>query len=138
MEHRWGQRFSVAIDASLHIRPRSGPRRGRIVDISASGAFIRTNIPGAAPQIPLPLLSPVQVEIPVPTGNGHALLRLPACIVRRTKDGIGVEWCGAESLVVADLVAEYGVLAGAQSIRVISRPLAPGSIPAALPSSVST
>ncbi len=101
MEHRWGQRFNVAIEARLHLRQPYTARRGRVANISASGAFIQTNIP-------IPVLTCIQVEIQMPTDGARGSLRLPASVVRRTREGVGVEWCEAESFVIADVVASYG------------------------------
>ncbi len=108
MEHRWGQRFKVAIEARLHLRQPYAARRGRVVNISASGAFIQTNIA-------LPVLDCIQVEIQIPVEGGHASIRLPAGVVRRARDGVGVEWCEAESLVIAELVAVYAKPVTAQA-----------------------
>ncbi len=125
MEHRWGQRFKVAIEARLRLHQRLAAPRGRVASISASGAFIRTNMP-------IPVLTCIQVEIQMPASEGLARWSLPACVVRRTRGGIGVEWCDAESFVVADLVALYGKQAAAPMTRALvpvagaTPPLAPG------------
>jgi hypothetical protein len=100
MEHRWGQRFEVAFEVRLHLRSPYAPRRGSMVNISASGAFIGTNVA-------IPLLSWIQVELLIPVEVGQSPVLLPACVVRRTRKGIGVEWCEAESLVVANLVEKH-------------------------------
>lgn len=77
MEHRWGHRICVDIAAPL--RSRSGAVAvGRIVNISRSGALIRTN---AA----LPLFARVDIYL-----EGCSV---PSFVARVDGRDIGVEWC---------------------------------------------
>ncbi|MGA2187923.1 MAG: PilZ domain-containing protein [Steroidobacteraceae bacterium] len=77
MEHRWGKRISVDVPIRLRCRA-CGMAEGRIVNLSVSGALIRTN---AA----LSLLA--QVEILLDDGI------LPSYVTRIDGNGVGVEWC---------------------------------------------
>jgi hypothetical protein len=79
MEHRWGERYALERMVSLH----AGAWRvlARMENVSCSGAFLRCAVPSAGV---------VRIRIDLRQGPGAA--RLVAYIVRRTADGIGVEW----------------------------------------------
>jgi PilZ domain len=85
MEHRWGQRLTIDLAIRIAGRPYH-VRAARLVDLSASGAYIRV---GAD----LRPLSRIQIAIALP----HRLTRptpvVAAYVVRKGKDGLGVEWC---------------------------------------------
>jgi hypothetical protein len=83
MEHRWGQRQRVDLAIRVAGRPYN-VRPARLVDLSASGAYI------LVPQ-DLRLLSRVQIAIPLPLT--HPTPMIAAYVVRRGNDGVGVEWC---------------------------------------------
>ena len=86
MEHRWGERFTVDLAVRVAGRPYN-VRTGRLVDLSVSGAFIDV-------AADLRLLSRVQVAITaLPQRLGHPTPMIAAFIARRSKDGVGVEWC---------------------------------------------
>lgn len=86
MEHRWGARFTVDLAVRVAGRPYN-VRMGRLVDLSASGAFINV-------AADLRLLSRVQVAITaLPQRLAHPTPMIAAFIARSSKDGVGVEWC---------------------------------------------
>jgi hypothetical protein len=121
MEHRWGQRFEVSFDARLHLPSPNAPRRAVVRDISASGAFIEINTP-------LSLLSYIRVELRLPVDGGQSVM-LPACVVRHTRKGVGVEWCDAESLVVAELLSRHAKVSARSSSSPVVRLDAEATIP---------
>jgi PilZ domain len=84
MEHRLGQR--VVTDVPVRIVGAPGAlATGRLCDISVSGGFVRT-------RLRLPTLSLVEVTLP---GRGMTAeaRTVAGYVVRRTSNGIGVEWC---------------------------------------------
>jgi hypothetical protein len=84
MDHRWGRR--IACGSEVHLADASGQAgRGRMRDVSMSGAFIET---------PLALVLHGMVAVAVVRANGsQATLR--ANVVRRDATGVGVEWSDA-------------------------------------------
>jgi len=95
MEHRYGGRVSV--DLPVRLQRRGGDLvNGRIVNISRSGALIRTS---------LPLTSLAFVDI-------HLEGQIVASFVTRVEDhDIGVEWCN--SLPAIDAIALHTLHAAA-------------------------
>lgn len=84
MEHRWGHRVPVDISVRISFRPDIvGP--GRMLDISASGAFVRSSIDP-------PILARVQVEMGVRRRGCIGIERVGAQIVRKDGNGLGLEW----------------------------------------------
>ena len=88
MEHRWGSRKEVSLPVALQ-RPGESPLRARIEDLSLSGAKLRLSAP-------LPRLARWDVRI------GEHLV--PAWVVRRTANGVGVEWCEFAPAVIATIL----------------------------------
>ncbi len=88
MEHRWGSRRELSLPVELQ-RPGFEAVRARIEDLSLSGAKLRLSAP-------LPALARWEVRI-----GAHVV---PAWIVRRTANGIGVEWCDFGPTVVATIL----------------------------------
>ena len=87
MEHRWGQRR--AVHEPVHLRTAGGMTgTGHIVSVSISGAFVKTALPA------LPL-SVILVSF-MPDGSQRGYSRfapiIEAHVVRRTEDGIALEW----------------------------------------------
>jgi hypothetical protein len=84
MEHRCGKRTPVNVDVRL-IGASGVTGVGRMLDVSATGAFINT-------LIDLPVLTPVNIE-PI---DHHPHLpearAVAAFVVRRTASGLGLEW----------------------------------------------
>jgi hypothetical protein len=83
MEHRWGERVSVDIPILLRRHARRSTE-ARIVNISQSGALIRTNLP-------LPLLGRVDIHV-----KGHTLASF---VVRIERGGVAAAPCCNLSLV---------------------------------------
>jgi len=85
MEHRWGQRITVNLPGRLTC-PSHVVGRGRLINISASGALI-------AVDVALPLLASVKLEIDVQDRNGGGSpLELTGFVVRRAPGRYGLEW----------------------------------------------
>lgn len=83
MEHRWGERVEMRLTVQLSCGS-SPPVAGSLVNVSASGAFVRTGGRG-------PARGPVEVLLQERGERGRSV-RLPAFIVRETADGVGIEW----------------------------------------------
>ncbi|HLY52532.1 MAG TPA: PilZ domain-containing protein [Steroidobacteraceae bacterium] len=79
MEHRWGERHALERMVSL----RAGGWRvlARVRNISSSGAYLQCAVPSAS-----------VARIHIDFRDGPDSVRLAAHIVRRTADGIGIEW----------------------------------------------
>ena len=106
MEHRWGRRLSANIPVRLRcLQARDCGCRclGRLEDVSASGALIRTEL-GICP-------APVIVVEPLIPALGLAERELPACVVRADYGEIAVEWTDLASTGVSAVLAET-ILAG--------------------------
>jgi len=81
------------------IRDKScGSTRGQTLDLSSSGAFVRTDQP-------LRLYTQVQVELDLSTGDSRGKFTLPACVVRTNTAGAGLEWCEPLPFEVRCLIA---------------------------------
>jgi len=84
VEHRWGRR--KATHQRVQILTVGGlSARGYITDISVSGAFVRTSLPAR-------LLSTVQISLVTDSARLQALGTVAAQVVRKTPDGVGIEW----------------------------------------------
>jgi hypothetical protein len=85
MEHRWGQR--KAVHKSVHVRTRAGiAAQAYITNVSISGAFLTTPLPVA-------LFSVLEVSFIGVRGGRRASTVIEAQVVRKTADGLGLEWC---------------------------------------------
>jgi hypothetical protein len=82
VEHRWGDRWSVDIEVEVSIFGQP-PSRGRLRDVSSSGGFIHT-------VLQVPELCSVRLDFV--SGRAAQRCALAGQVVRRTQDGIGVEW----------------------------------------------
>jgi len=96
MEHRWGERFAIDMPVGLGV-PLSTPKRGRLVNLSLSGAFIKTSLD-------VRLLSRLQVVFKPGRGRKHSPVTISAYVARKADEGIGVEWCDFAPTVVAELI----------------------------------
>jgi hypothetical protein len=96
MEHRWGQRLAVDLAIRIAGRPYN-VRPARLVDLSASGAYVRA---GAE----LRVLSRVQIAIALPHRLGNPTPVIAAYVVRKGKDGFGLEWCESSPQPVLELL----------------------------------
>ena len=85
MEHRWGHRRDI--NRAVHLETRSGlASRGRITNVSISGAFVITPLPVA-------LFSYIRVQF---TGMSHgtrAQMAVEGQVVRKEDGGFAIEWC---------------------------------------------
>ena len=85
MEHRWGHRREVS--RAVQIGTRGGVvARGRICNVSISGAFVAT-------LLPVRLYAYVTIHISAMVHGKRSATALEAQVVRRSAEGIGVEWC---------------------------------------------
>ena len=98
MEHRWGHRVPLDFPVQVFLNP--GPKLiGRIRNVSVSGAFIGTTDRFA-------LWVPLEIALLPPNGLPPALERVSAHVTRRTRDGIGIEWCELAPAPVRLLLAD--------------------------------
>jgi hypothetical protein len=97
MEHRLGSRHSTDVDVFLRTWGSTVSARGRLRNLSVSGAFISTMLPCR------PLLN-VTVQI-APNGRPRRSgPLLEGQIVRLAEGGIGIEWGELQPELVAQLV----------------------------------
>lgn len=84
MEHRWGRRedcqLPVLVEAVTHARIRA-----HIQNLSLSGAFLKISIGGD-------LTPTVIVHLATPNAAAYPAHQIIAYVVRRTHEGIGLEW----------------------------------------------
>ena len=84
MEHRWGQR--TAVDLVVSLRGFSGTSgMGRLRDVSATGAFLQTNLE-------LPLLAPMRIDLLEGIPPACHCCEGRAYVVRKAAAGFGIEW----------------------------------------------
>jgi hypothetical protein len=85
MEHRYGVRYLSAID--VFVRSQSGQlaAHGRLLDVSMSGAFVSTSLSIA-------LLSSITIEVLSVTASARRFKPIEAQVIRRTDNGLGIEW----------------------------------------------
>ena len=85
MEHRYGVRYLSAID--VFVRSQSGQlvAKGRLLDVSISGAFVSTSL-SIAP------LSSITIEVLAVTASARRFKSIEAHVIRRTDNGLGIEW----------------------------------------------
>ena len=124
MEHRWGERVEVRL--TVELSSGSSPRiTGSMVNVSSSGAFVRTQGRG-------PPRGPVEVTFVAP-GSGRArLVQLPAYVVRETAVGVGIEWSQFAPRMVRDLLlrdrrAGVALARGRALLSTRRRPREPGT-----------
>jgi len=85
MEHRWGQR--KAVHKPVHVRTWAGiTAQGYVTNVSISGAFLTTPLPVA-------LFSVIEVSFISVRGGRRASTVIEAQVVRKTAEGLGLEWC---------------------------------------------
>ena len=82
MEHRYGQRHPA--DVHVYIRGGSGKlfSAGILSDLSISGGFIRTSL----------MAEPLSTVVIQFTGPDQGVRAMTARVIRRTPQGLGVEW----------------------------------------------
>jgi hypothetical protein len=96
MEHRWGQRVNVDVAIRIAAR-RYSVRQARLVNLSASGAYIKVSTE-------LRLLSRVQIALSLPHRVVHPTPMIAAYVSRKGEDGVGVEWCEYAPQCVLELL----------------------------------
>src|SRR5882672_8126522 len=85
MEHRWGHRREIS--RAVHLGTRSGvAARGRITNVSISGAFVVS-------PLPLSLFSYVEVQFTAMVNGKRATMAVEGQVVRKEGAGFGIEWC---------------------------------------------
>ena len=97
MEHRYGVRYRSALD--VYVRYQSGRRavRGRLLDVSISGAFVSTSL-CVAP------LSSIAIEVSAAISAARPFKPIEAQVIRRTERGLGVEWKELNAASLSQLV----------------------------------
>lgn len=108
MEHRWGHRLSTNIPVRLRcLQAQAGECRclGRMENVSASGALIRTEL-GICP-------APAIVVRTLPQALGLKERELEARVVRTTNGEIAVEWTDLSSAAVCAVLREAMLMSGA-------------------------
>jgi hypothetical protein len=98
MEHRWGKRISVDVPVTLRLSS-DELVPGRIMNLSSSGALVRT-------QARLPASGRVTVALEE-DGSCEGLSRtVCAHVVRQSHGGIGLEWSDFPPPAICALIAE--------------------------------
>jgi hypothetical protein len=96
MENRWGERIQVDVPVRMTAQ-RFAVRKGRIKDLSVSGASIEANFePRLQSRIEIAVDSPLRPKYKAPVVVGY--------VTRRNKDRIGVEWCEFAPRAVSELL----------------------------------
>jgi hypothetical protein len=97
MEHRYGVRYPSAID--VFVRSHSGgfAARGRLLDVSISGAFVSTSL-SIAP------LSSITLEVLSVVNSARRWRPIEAQVIRRTDRGLGIEWKELTPAALSQLV----------------------------------
>jgi hypothetical protein len=112
MEHRWGQRKPV--QQRVRVLTAGGiAAQGHIANVSISGAFVRTPLPAR-------ILSIVRIMF-VADSRSHIAATVTAQVVRKTAEGLGLEWCEAVPDIAAGLTTTP---ASGESLTVTSRAMA--------------
>lgn len=84
MEHRWGHRREIS--RPVHLGTGSGlVARGRICNVSISGAFVISPLPVA-------LLSHIQVQFTAMVDGKRQTTVVDGQVVRKDSTGFGIEW----------------------------------------------
>jgi hypothetical protein len=96
MENRWGERIQVDFPVRMTAH-RFAVRKGRLKDLSVSGASIEANFePRLQSRIAISVDSPLRPKYKAPVVVGY--------VTRRHKDVIGVEWCQFAPHAVSELL----------------------------------
>jgi hypothetical protein len=84
MEHRWGHRHEIS--RPVRVGTRGGVlARGRICNVSISGAFVVT-------PLPVTLFSHVQIQFTAMVAGERKSTAIEGQIVRKDPTGFGIEW----------------------------------------------
>ncbi len=96
MEHRWGRRSAASVGVTLHSGAGSAVR-GRLINVSLSGALVLTDVRlPAFTQLIVELESPRPSDIPVET--------ISAFVVREASRGVALEWTEFSPPAIAALL----------------------------------
>ena len=95
-ESRWGDRVRVNIPVQVSARALTGTD-GYMKNLSLSGALVKADVNLGV----LHALIQVSINMPSPSPQAAAIT---AYISRKTKEGVGVEWCEFAPSVVKDLL----------------------------------
>lgn len=98
LEHRWGTRKAVHLDAQL-ICPGRLPLPVTLVDISWSGAYLRTA------RVP-PVRGAVRITLRNHSSSGGRTYGLAGYVIRQDDHGLGVEWWNLPNGTLNQLFAE--------------------------------
>lgn len=85
MEHRWGERRPTNVLVRFSSLPHT-VGRGRVANISSSGAYMETDVE-------LRRLSIVYLTLAEPESEAVSVGLIAASVVRRDSIGVGLEWC---------------------------------------------
>ena len=94
-ESRWGDRVRVNIPVQVSVNAVTSAD-GCMKNISLSGALVKADV-----NFGLNSLIKVSIKIPSPSQRAAAIT---ACISRKAKEGVGVEWCEFAPSVIKDLL----------------------------------
>jgi hypothetical protein len=94
-ESRWGDRVRVNIPVQVSANALTGAD-GCMKDLSLSGALVKADV-----DLGLNALIHVSIKMPSPSQQATAIT---AYVSRKTKEGVGVEWCEFAPSVVKDLL----------------------------------
>jgi hypothetical protein len=93
-ESRWGDR--VRVDIPVQVSANASTADGRIKNLSLSGALVKADV-----DLGLHTLIQVSINVASPPQRAAAIT---AYISRKTREGVGVEWCEFAPTVVKDLL----------------------------------
>ena len=96
MEHRWGERLRVSLPVRVSTHAFS-QWDGKLTDISVSGAHLQGDVE-------LRPLTRVEVAVLLPQVSKYHAHPVKAYVVRRHRDGYGIEWCEFAPLPVTVLL----------------------------------
>jgi hypothetical protein len=85
MEHRWGERLLV--DLPVHVSTHAFSQYdGKLTDLSVSGAHLQGDVE-------LRPLMRVELVVVLPQVSKHRAHAIPGYVVRKYRNGYGIEWC---------------------------------------------
>lgn len=102
MEHRWGRRAALDVEVTINDRPLA-LLRGRIRNISISGAFVQT-------KISLPINTRVELVFTPHKDDPNRVYRLDAIVLRRTPEGLGMMFSQFNPKSLADLIDRAAIV----------------------------
>jgi hypothetical protein len=103
-ESRWADRRRVNIP--IQVSGSAMSAKGSIKNVRLSGALVKANVN-------LGLHALIQLSINVPSQSQRPAA-ITACISRKTKEGIGVEWCAFAPSSIKDLLRSHSIPRPAQ------------------------